>query len=180
MEPSTHYLRNSSRTLLIREAVPEDARAILDYLAVIGGESDFLTFGRGELQITEPEEQAILRKFCEAENQLFILGLLDDVIVSTLSFSAGTRARIRHTGEFGMSVRREHWGKGIGSLMLDRLIAWGRENTIIAKINLHVRTDNLSAIRLYERKGFVVEGTISRGTCIDGTYFNQHCMGLEV
>lgn len=179
MEPSTHPLRNN-RTLLIREAEPEDVRFILDYLAVIGGESDFLTFGRGELQITEEEEQKIVRGFREAENQLYILGLLDDEIVAMLSFAARSRPRIRHTGEFGMSVRKEHWGQGIGSLMLDTLIAWGRGSDVITKINLHVRTDNASAIQLYKRKGFVIEGTISKGTYIDGHYFDQHHMGLDV
>ncbi len=83
------------------------------------------------------------------------MGLVDGAIVSTLSFSAGSRPRLRHSGEFGMSVRKAYWGLGTGSLMLDTLLDWARGTGIVTKINLRVRTDNQRAIALYRRKGFV-------------------------
>ena len=79
-----------------------------------------------------------------------------------------------------MSVRKQYWGLGIGSLMLDALIAWARDTQIIKKINLRVRTDNQRAIALYERKGFVFEGTIRREIFLDGKFFDHHWMGLEL
>ncbi|TMA10186.1 MAG: GNAT family N-acetyltransferase [Deltaproteobacteria bacterium] len=179
MEPSKYELKNGP-VLLIREAVVQDARAILDYLEQMSGESDFLTFGPGEFELTEAEEEDFLRKYRDSDNQLYILGLIDDTIVSTLIFSAGRRRRVRHSGEFSMSVRKHYWGLGIGSLMLDTLIGWARATEIVKKINLRVRTDNQHAIHLYERKGFVKEGTIRKEIFLDGTYFDQHWMGLEL
>ena len=64
--------------------------------------------------------------------------------------------------------------------MLDTLINWARKNEVVKKINLRVRTDNQRAILLYERKGFVIEGTISKEILLDGKYFDQHWMGLEL
>jgi len=179
MQSRRHHLRNG-RVLVIREAAVEDARAVLDYVEGISGESDFLSFGPGEFELTEAEEEGFLRKCRDSDNQLYILGLIDDTVVSTLNFSAGRRPRVRHSGEFGMSVRKKYWGLGIGSLMLDTLVDWARENEIVKKINLRVRTDNQRAIHLYKRKGFVREGTTRKEILLDGKYYDHHWMGLEL
>jgi len=179
MEPRNYELKNG-RVLLIREVAVEDARAVLDYVEGISGESDFLSFGPGEFELTEAEEEDFLRKCYDSDNQLYIVGLIDDTIVSTLTFSAGRRPRVRHSGEFSMSVRKQYWGLGIGSLMLDTLIDWARGTQIVKKINLRVRTDNQRAILLYEHKGFAKEGTIRKEILLDGKYFDHHWMGLEL
>ncbi len=179
MEPRSYELKNG-RVLLIREAAVEDARAVLDYVHGVGGESDFLSFGPGEFDLTEPEEQEFIRRCLASDNQLYILGSIDDTIVAALIFSAGRRPRVRHSGEFSMSVRKQYWGLGIGSLMLDTLIDWARHTQIVKKINLRVRTDNRRAILLYERKGFVREGTIRKEILLDGKFHDHHWMGLEL
>jgi RimJ/RimL family protein N-acetyltransferase len=177
MQPREHHLKNG-QVLTIREAAPEDARALLDYIENVSGESGFLGFGPGEFELSEGEEADYLRRMRDADNQLYLVGLINDMIVSTLTFSAGRRVRVRHSGEFGMSVRKQLWGLGIGSLMLEALIAWAGETGIVKKINLRVRTDNQRAIALYRRKGFVIEGTIHREIFLDGQYYDHHWMGL--
>jgi RimJ/RimL family protein N-acetyltransferase len=179
MQPTEHHLKNG-QVLVIREAAPEDARALLDYVEGISGESDFLSFGPGEFELTEPEEEEFIRKCLTSDNQLYILGSIDDTIVAILNFSAGRRPRVRHSGEFSMSVRKQYWGLGIGSLMLDMLIEWARSTQIVKKINLRVRTDNQRAVLLYERKGFVREGTIHKEILFDGKFYDHHWMGLEL
>jgi RimJ/RimL family protein N-acetyltransferase len=179
MEAHEHELKDG-RILAIREARVEDARAVLEYVEAASGETDFLTFGRGEFELSEAEEEDYLRGCRESDNRLYLLGLIDDRIVSILTFSAGRRSRVRHSGEFGMSVRQQYWRLGIGSLMIDRLIDWARATGVVKKINLRVRTDNLRAIALYEGKGFVIEGTLRREILLDGEYFDHHWMGLEL
>ena len=179
MQSQRKQLRDG-RVILIREAQVEDARSILDFVELVGGESDFLSFGPGEFGGTEAKKGNDLRRHRDTDNHLHILGLIENTIAGSLSFSAGHRPRVRHTGEFGMSVLKEYWGLGIGSLMLDVLIDWARKSGIVKKINLRVRSDNQRAVHLYERKGFVHEGTISREIVLDGTYFNRHWMGLEL
>jgi RimJ/RimL family protein N-acetyltransferase len=179
MEPRKHELADG-RVLMIREAAVEDARAVLAYVNAVSCESNFLSFGPGEFELTGPEEEEFLRRCRATDNQLYILGEIDTILVSTLSFAGGRRPRLRHSGEFGISVRREYWGLGIGSLMLDALIEWAKGTGIVKKINLRVRTDNRRAIRLYERKGFTIEGTSRREILLDGHYYDHHWMGLEL
>ena len=179
MQSRKHNLKDG-RLLVIREAAVEDVRAVLDFVEDISGESEFLSFGPGEFELTESEEEDILRKCRDSENQLYLIGSIDDAIVGLLNFSAGRRPRIRHSGEFGMSVRKKHWGLGIGSALLDAFVDWARETKIIKKINLRVRTDNRRAIELYERWGFVIEGTLRKEILQGGTYFDHYWMGLEL
>ena len=179
MDPQRHALQDG-RTLTIREATAADAPALLDYVEAVSRESDFLSFGPGEFELSVAEEEDYLRSCREAENQVYLLGLVDGRIVSALNFAGGHRPRLRHSGEFGITVRKAYWGQGIGSRMLDALLAWAQATGVVTKINLRVRTDNRRAIALYERKGFVIEGTIRREIRIDGEYFDHHWMGLTL
>jgi len=166
--------------LLIRQAQPQDAAALLDYIEAVSAESDFLTFAPGEFTLSVAAEAEVLRHYAEADNQLSLLGLVEGAVAAVAILSASTRVRIRHSGELAMSVRRQYWGQGIGSLMLDTLIGWARATRIITKINLRVRADNERAIRLYERKGFAREGTLRREMRVDERYFDNYCFGLEL
>jgi len=164
--------------LLIREAGIEDAAHLLDFAETVSNESDFLTFGAGELDFSKEQEEAFIKMSAQAANHLLILGLIDRNIVAMLSFAGGHRPRTRHSGAFSMSVRKSHWGLGIGGLMVDTLIKWARETGIIKKINLCVRTDNHRAILLYDRKNFIIEGNIKKELYINGKYFDLYHMGL--
>lgn len=58
----------------------------------------------------------------------------------------------RETSVHTIGVHPEHQGQGIGAALLQALLA--RADELHAPVFLEVRTDNDSAIRLYERHGF--------------------------
>ncbi len=134
---------------VIRRAVKSDAQALLDYLDMIGGESDFLTFGAEGLGITLEEEENFIESNMKRDNGLFIVVELGGRIVGNLSFAGGMKPRTRHTGEFGVSVLKEFWGQGIGKELITYLIDWAKDTGIVTKINLKVRTDNIRGIGLW-------------------------------
>lgn len=168
------------RELLIREAQASDATGQLEFLDRMCGETDFISFGPGEFDLTVDEEAEFIEKCLTKDNQLFIVGEVDGKIVGSLCFVGGSRTRSRHTGEFGVSVLRDYWGLGIGGLLMDTLICWARESGVVTKINLRVYTGNVRAIALYEKKGFVVEGTVSRDLRVNGEYRDHYLMGLKL
>jgi putative acetyltransferase len=47
----------------------------------------------------------------------------------------------------------------------------------LTRLELEVYTDNEAAIRLYERFGFEVEGTLRQHAFRDGQYVDSHMMG---
>lgn len=168
------------RELTIRKAIRSDAAKMVKYVSVIGGESDNLTFGLNEFELTIDKEELIIESMNSKDNSTMIVAEIDGEIVSMLSMSCGTRPRTRHVGEFGITVRKLYWGLGIGSGMISYLIDWARGTNVIRKINLKVRSDNDKAIALYKKKGFKEEGVSTRDLYINDIFYDCIIMGLEI
>jgi len=176
---SNTYSLKDGRKYTIRNVIPEDASNLIDYLALISGESDNLTFGSGELTITIEDEMKFIENAIKSNNQYFIIAEKDGLLIGSMNFTGGTKPRLAHIGEFGVSVRKDYWGNGIAYEMMSLLIKWARENKI-TKINLQVREDNERAINLYKKFGFEIEGLERRSFLIKGEYYNSCNMGLIV
>jgi RimJ/RimL family protein N-acetyltransferase len=175
-----HLTTRDNQPLLIREAVGDDAADLLPFLEVIAGDTTFITFQPGEFSLTEEQEREFLEHSRQADNQLYLVAVVDNAIVGCITFSGGKYKRSRHTGLFGLSVLKSHWHLGIGSALLDSLIDWAKSGDVIHKIDLFVRTDNTRAIALYERKGFVREGTKRLDLIVDGVPHDSYLMGLII
>jgi RimJ/RimL family protein N-acetyltransferase len=168
------------RLARIRRAVPDDAGPVLEYLRGVGGETPNLTFGAEGPGLKESEERDYLARVAESDNSLAILALVGDTIVGGLTFDGGHRPRLRHAGEFGISVAQAYAGLGIGRAMIEYMLEWAERSGVVRKINLKVRVDNAGAIRLYERMGWVHEGRTTRDTLIDGQFNDCLLMGRAV
>ena len=168
------------RVGLIRRAGPDDAGPALEYLRKVGGETPNLTFGAEGPGLSESEEREYFTRVAASDNSLAILALVDGRIVGGLTFDGGRRPRLRHVGEFGISVAQEYAGLGIGRAMIAYMIDWAERSGVVRKINLKVRADNTGAIRLYEGMGWVHEGRTTRDTLIDGHFHDCLLMGRAV
>lgn len=182
--PDLHIMKyfktRSGLSLVIREAEPSDAEDLLNYAETISRQTDFLSFGPGESGLTLEQERDLLARCRSTDNQMVLIGLVETTIVAAAMFIGESRKRERHTGMVGLSVDRGHWNQGIGSLMMDELILWARENLVVRKLQLKVRTDNYVALQLYLRKGFRVEGTITEDFCIDHQFYDHYLMASHV
>ena len=166
--------------LTLRRAEPNDAEKVVAYLDQVAGESENITFGPGEFGLSVEEERAFLWHTAQSPTSFYLIAEIAGEIAGTLSFSTGKRPRLQHAGEFGMTVLRRYWNRGIGSRMLAYLIDWARQTGTIRKINLRVRVDNLPAIHLYEKYGFVQEGRLTREFYLHGQFVDAYIMGLQL
>lgn len=174
------YILKNGEVLIIRNGNLADAEEMIDYLNIISTESDFLTFGKGEVRVTIEEERKTIEDCLTSDNKLFIVAEINEKIVGNLVFRGGVKSRTKHAGEFGVSVLKEYWGLGIGKKLITYLIDWATHTNIIKKINLRVREDNKKGIELYQGLGFKVEGLVTRDFCVDGKYFGSVLMGMEI
>lgn len=170
----------NGETIILREAVKEDAGSMIEYLGRIAGESDFLTFGPGELVPTLEQETAVIEGMRNVANKVMIVAVVGNRIIGSMSFAGGTRSRVQHTGELGISLAKDYWGMGIGTSMMSYLIEWAKASKVVRKLNLQVRSDNARAITLYKKLGFFEEGTNTRGFYINGKFFDFIQMGLHI
>ncbi len=178
-EPQSLVLKNGAY-LTLRHADPDDAERLLCFVDRVAGESENLAFGPGEFELSVEQERAFLQRIAEESGSIYLVAEVAGEIAGTLTFMAGKRPRLQHAGELGLAIARAYWNFGIGSQMLAYLIGWARQNGTIRKINLHVRVDNLPAIHLYEKYGFVHEGRITREFYLHGQFVDVYTMGLQL
>lgn len=169
-----------SLKLKIRKAKPNDAQTILDYLSVIGSESDNLTFGAEGLGYTLEEETKTIETISLSSNSVMFLGFIEGELVSVANCSGKHRERMKHTATLGISVRKSAWHQGVGKAMIKRLIEFATKNEDLEMIDLEVRSDNSHAIHLYESFGFKHVGTMPKLMKIDGNYYDTLVMVKEL
>ena len=89
--------------------------------------------------------------------------MADGRVVATAGVDAvGTRDKLRHRAEFGISVLRAYWGLGLGRALTEACIQCAKEAGY-EQIELTVVAENKRAIALYRKAGFVEFGRNPRG-----------------
>ena len=139
-------------SITIERAIPADAAAMLEYLKQVGAETDNLSFGAEGLPFTVEAEAEYISGIQNSSDSIMLVAKDNGKIIGDASLSRLPR-RMHHRGELGITVCKEYWAGGIGSQLMDNIIAFARENCFEC-IDLQVRSDNDRAIRLYEKYGF--------------------------
>ena len=165
------------RQCVLRSVEPEDAPAMLRYMKIMLGETPFLLRTPEEFVYTEEQEAAVLAGRRDDPRSLMLVAEMDgEIIASADVCSHGAKSRVLHRGELGISVRKDFWRLGIGSALMERLIAFA-EGTGYEQIELTVESKNRRALALYMKYGFTVYGTRPHGMKYpDGSYDNDYLM----
>ncbi len=167
----------------IREAVPEDARAILECSKAIGRETDFLLTGPEGYPLSLEKEEALIRQIQNQDRACMYIAQAGDEIVALGQIQGNQNARIAHRGYFAVSVRKAYWRQGIGYRLSGKLLAFAR-GLGLEVVELTVRADNAAAIALYEKLGFVRFGMWPSYMKVDGKLYDcllmqYHCRKEE-
>jgi RimJ/RimL family protein N-acetyltransferase len=162
----------------VRLAHEDDAASLIAYIKQVDGESLFHSREPGEFNMPVPTERLFVRNTNARKNGLFLVATLNGTIIGSIDFHGDSRQRLLHTGEFGMSVKRDHWGRGLGAHLLDTMIAWARGNGLTKRIKLRVQANNERAIALYRSRGFVEEGVFRREFRVRGEWVDTLLMAL--
>lgn len=170
-------LKNAS-ALTIRKVTPADAGNIVAYMDHVGGESDNLTFGPGELNMTVLKETEFIENIHKDGRSLMLAGLIAGEIASVATLKCHERKRVRHNAYFSITVRQKYWGIGVGNAMLTELIGHAKACGDIRNITLGVRAGNDRAISLYEKHGFVKIGVQKYYFYFGGNYHDSILMDL--
>ena len=172
----TVMLRDGS-AVTIRSAEPEDAPLMLQYMNIMLGETPFLLRTPEEFDYTPEEEVRVLSGRKNDPRSLMLAAERDGQIIACADISShGAKSRVLHRGELGISVRKDFWRKGIGSALMERLIAFAARSGY-EQIELTVLSRNKRALSLYLKYGFTVYGTRPHGMKYpDGTYDSEYLM----
>ncbi len=161
--------QKSASDYIIRKADPRDAKGIINCMQSVMDERIYLV--SEYYLLTERGEQERIR----SPDDLTLVCERGSEIVGVLTIQRGMYRKNRHTANLGIAIKSGHRHSGIGTKLITQGIDWCRENGI-KKLNLEVFSSNTNAISLYEKIGFVHEGSRKRQFIIDGEYVDDVLM----
>lgn len=85
--------------------------------------------------------------------------------------------KLRHTGRLVLMVHGDFQNKGIGSSLLNTLLHLADHDLGLIRLELDVVVDNESAIHLYKKFGFEIEGRLKKAHFSRGEYQDIFIMG---
>jgi RimJ/RimL family protein N-acetyltransferase len=161
-----------------REAEPSDAGKFLEYCKIVGSESDNLTFGEEGIPFSISQEADFIRKFAGNPGSVMIVAFDEGELIGTGAVSVVSgKPRFAHRSEIAISVRKDYWGKGIGTGIMNILMDFAKKSGAEV-LELEVRSDNEAAISLYKKFGFEKIGTNEKFFKINGEFFAADYMNL--
>lgn len=171
------FTLRDGRRCLIRSVEPEDAQKMLRYMKKMLGETPFLLRSPEEFDYTPEEEARILEKRKADPRCLMLAAEMDGELIASADIHAhGDKRRVLHRADLGISVIKDCWRQGLGSALMERLIAFAARSGY-EQIELTAAAGNRRAVSLYLKYGFVVYGTRPNGMKYpDGSYSNDYLM----
>jgi len=156
--------------IAVRRAEPSDAEAIWKcYTAPLAV--------RNTLQMPYRSLDSVREQLTKCgEGDHILVAAIDDEVVGVIGLHTSSRPRVNHRGEIGMMVRDDWHGKGVDTAMMRAVIDLADKWLNLARIELTVFTDNESAIALYRKFGFEIEGTHRKYAFRDGDFVDAYAM----
>ncbi|MFI3621473.1 GNAT family protein [Vagococcus fluvialis] len=153
----------SELAITLREATPADAKELLAVMNILDKETPFLLVNQQSLKLDTESMAEQIDFIYEQDNQLILLAFNHNDLVGVATVMGELDLPLKHIGEIGISILKEYWGYGLGTVMLEEIIAWAKEAGVIKRLEIKVQERNTRALKLYEKVNFETEGIIRRG-----------------
>jgi ribosomal protein S18 acetylase RimI-like enzyme len=173
-----NVILKNNQEVTIRKVIKEDAQKMIDFYNIVGGETDFLSFGANEFKRDLQDYEEYITATSKEPNSIMLLALIDSEIISIATINSSQKERTKHVGTLGIVISEKYTGLGLGKILMNDLLDWAKQNGITKKISLVTNENNTVAIELYKKVGFEVEGLLKHDNFIRGNYSNTVVMGL--
>ena len=168
------------KNIQIRKGKLSDAQKLLEFFKKVGSETDFLMMDENGVGMTTQEEETHLKQYDNPTYGLYLVAVNEhgDIVgQSAITQEYPTRKKAEHIYGFGIAILKEYWNQGIATKMMEQLIDYAKQIGV-GRLELHVRTNNTSAINLYKKFGFTTEGTLKKMAKIGNDYQDEFIMAL--
>ena len=171
----------NGQNIILRSPDRFDAEQLLNHMRVTSAETEFMSRYPEEINISVESQSGFLQMIENDLDNFMLAAYMDGRMVGN---AAVTRVRdnfkYRHRANFGISLQEEVCGIGLGAAMIQEILEIVKQ-TDFEQLELTVFADNVRAIRLYERAGFVKVGSMPRAYRLkDGSYHDEVQMVYRV
>ena len=155
-----------------REIQESDATDFLALSKRLDEETKFMLLEPGERVTTVEQQRERIRAVLSQENQTILLVEREGKLVGFVAGLGGPYRRNRHCVRVVIGVLQGFAGGGLGETLLGALEDWAQARDI-GRLELTVMAHNARAIGLYNKMGFVEEGTKRHSLMVDGTSVDE-------
>lgn len=157
--------------MFVRKAIDKDAEKIISVM-VDAENSGFMLFSPGERNIEKSSLISFINSINNTPKSGFFIALENEEILGYLIMKNENLLRTSHRASIVIGVHSDSRGKDVGTTLLEYIINWAKQEHI-HRLELTVIENNKTAIHLYEKIGFEVEGVKKDALRIKGSYVNE-------
>ena len=158
-------LLKDGRKCVLRNGVAADGEAAFENFNLTHAETDFLLSYPDENSYNAEEEGKFLQKKTDSADEIEIIAEVGGKIAGMAGIEkVGSKFKLKHRAELGISIAREYWRLGIGRALVNACVKCAKDAGY-KQLELDVVADNAVALSLYKRAGFVEYGRNPRGFC---------------
>ena len=155
----------------------KDAKEIIEYCKQVGSETNNLSFGSEGLGISVSEEERIILSFLQDKKSMMFVARHNGKIVGLAAYRSMPR-RFSHRANIGISILKDYWGNKIATRLIETMLDFAQNVARSKVISLEVATDNIRAIRLYEKFGFEKIGLFKKYFKVGDEFLDAYIMTL--
>lgn len=156
--------------VIVRPYQPDDAAALHEFFT----RPDVTrTLNRMPYQEFAPFQERMDKA---PESAHHLVAVVNDKAVGDIFLNVLTNPRLKHAAILGMALHPDYWGLGLGSRLMAAILDLADNWLNLQRVELMVNTHNAAAIRLYQKHGFVIEGTKHYQGYGDGHWSHSHFM----
>jgi RimJ/RimL family protein N-acetyltransferase len=159
----------------VHEIIPDEAAAYWQLRQQIDRETEFLRFEPDDWLVTTQHVRGRLELMLATDNQTIFVAENEDQLIGFLWAGGGLYRNNHHKVHVILGVLQAYTGQGIGTQLLTACEGWARAHHL-QRLELSVMTHNFTALALYHKLGFQIEGTTPYALCVDGKYIDLHYM----
>ncbi len=159
------------REVTLRLLTPDDRNQLLNLFSIMSERA--LEWG-----MPPYTEERIDRWMSSIDRLIPLIAVYHNQIVGYAAIFKHPHPRESGIGDMGIYLHQDFHNIGLGTMMSEILLDMAEEQSL-HRITLHVVEDNMAAVKLYMKLGFILEGTLVDAYYgADGKYHNMLVMGI--
>jgi RimJ/RimL family protein N-acetyltransferase len=146
-------------SITIRKANLKDASAILNFVAELDKQTDYLLYSKDERGNKIKNVHDYLEKIEKCGRSLFLIAENESKeVVGTINGDVSHIKKVSHVMGVGIGVLKNYQRRGIAKEFMRRLIDHALEVGVL-RIEARIFKGNDESLNLFQKFGFVIEGT---------------------
>lgn len=169
------HLKNG-KVAILKSPCATDAEKMLYFVKTACGETDYLLRYPEEWTMDIEQEINWINRLRTSPDTVAITCYVDGEVVGNCEIAFKSGMKIAHRASIAIAILKEYWNLGIGSAMLEALIAIAQERGTEI-VELAFIEGNERAKKLYEKFGFQIVSEMPNAfKRKDGTYLKEFFM----